>query len=303
MPSDLTRAEIDYQPVGDVRLPGYQPTTEGNSEADPARRQGARQRAPAGALRRRRRDQRQRGDGAARARAADRLPVTCTLMGLGALPGAAPAVARHARHARHARGQLRDGRGGPDRRHRRPLRRPHHRQALEFAPRAKFVHIDIDPAEISKNVPAHIPIVGDAKNVLARLTNEYRALGPDPTRLASWWERIDQWRQQYPLRYDDSPDTTRYARLWRATAEASTLEASSTHASGVQSRELARWKRAYLSRWKNTFQGKSLCRPRGVKNPPARSQPIQFALKMFAARIRRARALSRLSVWLCSWFC
>ena len=33
----------------------------------------------------------------------------------------------------------------------------------EFAPRAKFVHIDIDPAEISKNVPAHIPIVGDAK--------------------------------------------------------------------------------------------------------------------------------------------
>ena len=33
----------------------------------------------------------------------------------------------------------------------------------EFAPRAKFVHIDVDPAEISKNVPAHIPIVGDAK--------------------------------------------------------------------------------------------------------------------------------------------
>ena len=38
----------------------------------------------------------------------------------------------------------------------------------EFAPRAKFIHIDVDPAEISKNVPAHIPIVGDAKNVLAR---------------------------------------------------------------------------------------------------------------------------------------
>ena len=33
----------------------------------------------------------------------------------------------------------------------------------EFAPRAKFIHIDVDPAEISKNVPAHIPIVGDAK--------------------------------------------------------------------------------------------------------------------------------------------
>ena len=38
----------------------------------------------------------------------------------------------------------------------------------EFAPRAKFIHIDIDPAEISKNVPAHIPIVGDAKNILGQ---------------------------------------------------------------------------------------------------------------------------------------
>ena len=38
----------------------------------------------------------------------------------------------------------------------------------EFAPRAKFIHIDIDPAEISKNVPAHIPIVGDAKNIVAQ---------------------------------------------------------------------------------------------------------------------------------------
>jgi acetolactate synthase-1/2/3 large subunit len=69
------------------------------------------------------------------------------------------------------------------------------------------VHIDIDPAEISKNVPAHIPIVGDAKNVLTRLTNEYRALGADPARLAAWWERIEGWQSQYPLRYEDSADT------------------------------------------------------------------------------------------------
>ena len=41
----------------------------------------------------------------------------------------------------------------------------------EFAPRAKFIHIDVDPAEISKNVPAHIPIVGDAKHVLAKLVD------------------------------------------------------------------------------------------------------------------------------------
>jgi acetolactate synthase-1/2/3 large subunit len=77
----------------------------------------------------------------------------------------------------------------------------------EFAPRAKFIHIDIDPAEISKNVPAHIPIVGDAKNILPRLVNEYRALGADPERLTAWWERIRGWQEAHPLRYDDSPDT------------------------------------------------------------------------------------------------
>jgi acetolactate synthase I/II/III large subunit len=76
----------------------------------------------------------------------------------------------------------------------------------EFAPRAKFIHIDIDPAEISKNVPAHIPIVGDAKKILTKLVAEYRALEPDEARLAGWWERIDHWRAQYPLRYDDSSD-------------------------------------------------------------------------------------------------
>jgi acetolactate synthase-1/2/3 large subunit len=74
----------------------------------------------------------------------------------------------------------------------------------EFAPRAKFIHIDIDPAEISKNIPAHIPIVGDAKQVLAKLLVEYRALEADSSRLEEWWQRIESWRERYPLRYDDS---------------------------------------------------------------------------------------------------
>jgi len=76
----------------------------------------------------------------------------------------------------------------------------------EFAPRAKFIHIDVDPAEISKNVPAHIPIVGDAKNVLGRLVTEYRALSADRARLEDWWQRIEGWRTQYPLRYEDTAD-------------------------------------------------------------------------------------------------
>src|SRR5512140_1415368 len=76
----------------------------------------------------------------------------------------------------------------------------------EFAPHAKFIHIDIDPAEISKNVPAHIPIVGDAKNIIPRLTAEYRALEPDPGRLEEWWQRIASRRERHPLRYEDSKD-------------------------------------------------------------------------------------------------
>jgi len=76
----------------------------------------------------------------------------------------------------------------------------------EFAPRAKFIHIDVDPAEISKNVPAHIPIVGDAKNVVPRLAAEYRAQQADPSRLEEWWGRIEGWQRQHPLRYEDSAD-------------------------------------------------------------------------------------------------
>jgi acetolactate synthase-1/2/3 large subunit len=77
----------------------------------------------------------------------------------------------------------------------------------EFAPRAKFIHIDIDPAEISKNVPAHIPIVGDAKNILPRLTAEYTAIAPETTRFDEWWSRIRTWQQRHPLQYEDSTDS------------------------------------------------------------------------------------------------
>ena len=68
----------------------------------------------------------------------------------------------------------------------------------EFAPRAKFIHIDIDPAEISKNIPAHIPIVGDAKNIVAKLVDEYRALEADAARLEEWWSRIDGLAREAP---------------------------------------------------------------------------------------------------------
>jgi acetolactate synthase-1/2/3 large subunit len=68
----------------------------------------------------------------------------------------------------------------------------------EFAPHAKVVHIDIDPAEIGKNVPAHVPIVGDARRALQAIADAYEGT-PE---LADWWERIDAWRGDEPARND-----------------------------------------------------------------------------------------------------
>ncbi len=139
IPQDLSRADIPYEPVSDVRLPGYQPTTEGNQKQI---------RIAAKALANARRPIIYAGGGVINANAGaelaelatvDRFPVTCTVMGLGAFPAHARPVARNARHARYPRRQLRDGRGGPDLRHRRAVRRPRHRQAVRVRA-ARQVH-------------------------------------------------------------------------------------------------------------------------------------------------------------------
>ncbi|MHA6667449.1 acetolactate synthase large subunit [Homoserinimonas sp. A447] len=77
----------------------------------------------------------------------------------------------------------------------------------EFAPDAKVVHVDIDPAEISKIRIADVPIVGDAKDVIIDLIAAFadvaKASGPD---LTEWWTRLDFLREQYPLGYDEPDD-------------------------------------------------------------------------------------------------
>lgn len=65
-----------------------------------------------------------------------------------------------------------------------------------FAPKATIVHIDIDPAEISKLVKAHVPVVGDLRDVLPRLTE---LLGP--LAIEEWWTQLHAWKEQYPERY------------------------------------------------------------------------------------------------------
>ena len=77
----------------------------------------------------------------------------------------------------------------------------------EFAPNAKIVHVDIDPAEISKIRFADVPIVGDAKDVISDLTVAFRAaIETTPSDLSVWWERLDLLRARYPLGYDEPED-------------------------------------------------------------------------------------------------
>jgi acetolactate synthase-1/2/3 large subunit len=66
----------------------------------------------------------------------------------------------------------------------------------EFATSATIIHIDIDPSEISKNIPAHIPIVGDAKIVLTELNKIVK-----PPKISAWLSKIDRWKRKYPLKY------------------------------------------------------------------------------------------------------
>ena len=207
IPVDVSRAEIDYEPVTEVSLPGYQPNVEGNAKQI---RQAAKALAAA------KRPVLYVGGGVVlgnaseelRALAAsDRFPVTSTLMGLGSFPSEGPQwlgmLGMHGTRTANysmdqadlicAIGARFDDRitGKLD----------------EFAPNAKFIHIDVDPAEISKNVPAHIPIVGDVKSILPRLTSEYRAIGPDSSRLDDWLAKIEEWKKEFPLRYSDTDDS------------------------------------------------------------------------------------------------
>ena len=207
IPVDVSRAEINYVPVTEVSLPGYQPNIEGNAKQI---RQAAKALAAAkrpvlyvggGVV---------LGDASVELRAlaaSDRFPVTSTLMGLGSFPSEGTQwlgmLGMHGTRTANysmdqadlicAIGARFDDRitGKLD----------------EFAPHAKFIHIDVDPAEISKNVPAHIPIVGDVKSILPHLTSEYRALGADSARLDDWLAQIAAWKKEFPLTYNDTDDS------------------------------------------------------------------------------------------------
>ncbi|BDR54199.1 acetolactate synthase [Bombiscardovia apis] len=77
-----------------------------------------------------------------------------------------------------------------------------------FAPHAKVVHIDIDPAEIGKNRRVDVPIVGDVAQVLDDLNEEIPQVRErvESADLAPWWRRIHDWQSAYPTSYESAPN-------------------------------------------------------------------------------------------------
>jgi acetolactate synthase I/II/III large subunit len=77
-----------------------------------------------------------------------------------------------------------------------------------FAPNAKVIHVDIDPAEIGKNRAADVPIVGDCKDVIAKMAAELEARQDEhgsPDR-SPWLAQLAEWQRRFPYRYEQSPD-------------------------------------------------------------------------------------------------
>jgi acetolactate synthase-1/2/3 large subunit len=92
-----------------------------------------------------------------------------------------------------------------------------------FAPEAKVVHLDVDPAEISKLVTATVPLVGDLKVLLPQLTEEVRrAFANGRPDLGPWWKKVEEWREKHPLHFLQDPEGPLQAqyvidRIWQKT--------------------------------------------------------------------------------------
>ncbi|CAB4556002.1 unannotated protein [freshwater metagenome] len=80
-------------------------------------------------------------------------------------------------------------------------------KAALFAPNAKVIHVDVDPAEIGKIRHADVPIVGDAKDVITDLIETYKeTAGKKQPEMTEWWAKLNNLRQEYPLGYSEPSD-------------------------------------------------------------------------------------------------
>jgi len=196
LPRDVAQAMIEFKYPASVRLPGYKPTYRGH----PTRIHEI-----AGLIKQSHRPVIYAGGGILSANAAAELlqlaelisaPVTNTFMGLASFPGDHPLflgmLGMHGtRYANLAVTEcdmlIALGARFDD-------RVTMHLQS--FAPEATVIHIDIDPAEIGKNVITHVPLVGDVKLILRALLQGLEKIDRSP-----WLDRIQELKAQYPLTY------------------------------------------------------------------------------------------------------
>jgi acetolactate synthase-1/2/3 large subunit len=209
IPKDVFQAQAHYTPVSSIHLPGYKVFTEGHT--------GQIRRA-AQMIWESKRPFVYAGGGIIAADAAEELrelvelteaPAVTTLMGLGALPAEHPNyISMPGMHGSYAANM---GMSGADLLIALGVRfddRVTGRLAA-FAPHAKVIHVDIDPAEIGKNRVADLPIVGDVKRVLEKLNKVLHELAPqsqaqNATAREDWWRQIREWKAEHPLEPDVS---------------------------------------------------------------------------------------------------
>jgi len=204
VPKDVFQAQGHYAPVTNIHLPGYKVFTEGHT--------GQVKRA-AQMIWDAERPWVYAGGGIIAAGASTELrelaeivdlPVVCTLMGLGGMPAEHPNfVSMPGMHGSYAANM---GMSNCDVMIALGVRFDDRvtGRLSAFAPHAKVIHVDIDPAEIGKNRAPDLPIVGDVKRVLERL-NEILAEAT-PERKAkhaadrkAWWAQVRAWKQEHPL--------------------------------------------------------------------------------------------------------
>ncbi|MFQ5973138.1 MAG: acetolactate synthase 3 large subunit [Alphaproteobacteria bacterium] len=152
-------------------------------------------------------------------------PVTMTLMGLGTVPASDPLslgmVGMHGTYEanlsmHHSDVMINIGARFDDRVTGR---------LDSFAPKARKIHVDIDPSSINKNVQVDVPLVGDVEKVAEQLLSGWRRRRPevDKKALEAWWRRIDEWKAVNCLKYeqDDGAIKPQYAiqRLYELTRE------------------------------------------------------------------------------------